>query len=83
MDDDVGLQHRPRSHNPSFQMQRLLQGIYMPSHLPTKLTIQTTPGKMLNANPGLREICHSITGGALAAQGTFLPPRLIYMFTNK
>ena len=25
---------------------------------------------MLNSNPGLREICHSITGGALAAQGT-------------
>ena len=24
---------------------------------------------MLNNNPGLREICHSITGGALAAQG--------------
>jgi hypothetical protein len=36
----------------------------------TKLLIlQTTPAKMLNANPGLREICHSITGGALAAQG--------------
>ena len=30
---------------------------------------QTTPAKMLNSNPGLREICHSITGGALAAQG--------------
>lgn len=30
---------------------------------------QTTPAKMLNLNPGLREICHSITGGALAAQG--------------
>ena len=30
---------------------------------------QTVPAKMLNANPGLREICHSITGGALAAQG--------------
>jgi hypothetical protein len=24
---------------------------------------------MLNLNPGLREVCHSITGGALAAQG--------------
>ena len=24
---------------------------------------------MLGQNPGLREICHSITGGALAAQG--------------
>ena len=30
---------------------------------------QTTPAKMLNGNPGLREISHSITGGALAAQG--------------
>ncbi|RJE26692.1 APSES transcription factor Xbp1 [Aspergillus sclerotialis] len=34
---------------------------------------KTTPGKMLNANPGLREICHSITGGALAAQGYWMP----------
>jgi hypothetical protein len=25
---------------------------------------------MLNMNPGLKEITHSITGGALAAQGT-------------
>ena len=32
-------------------------------------TWQTMPAKMLNSNPGLREICHSITGGALAAQG--------------
>ena len=30
---------------------------------------QTTPAKMLNQNPGLKEITHSITGGALAAQG--------------
>jgi hypothetical protein len=30
---------------------------------------QTTPAKMLNMNPGLKEITHSITGGALAAQG--------------
>ncbi|CRG90834.1 hypothetical protein PISL3812_07880 [Talaromyces islandicus] len=34
---------------------------------------KTTPAKMLNANPGLREICHSITGGALAAQGYWMP----------
>jgi hypothetical protein len=32
-------------------------------------TQQTTPAKMLNLNPGLKEITHSITGGALAAQG--------------
>lgn len=30
---------------------------------------QTIPAKMLNMNPGLKEITHSITGGALAAQG--------------
>ena len=30
---------------------------------------KTTPAKMLNRNVGLREICHSITGGALVAQG--------------
>ncbi|BDD63741.1 hypothetical protein MPDQ_003406 [Monascus purpureus] len=34
---------------------------------------KTTPAKMLNLNPGLREICHSITGGALAAQGYWMP----------
>ena len=28
---------------------------------------------MLNRNPGLREICHSITGGALVAQGNACP----------
>ncbi|KNG85175.1 APSES transcription factor Xbp1 [Aspergillus nomiae NRRL 13137] len=34
---------------------------------------KTTPAKVLNANPGLRDICHSITGGALAAQGYWMP----------
>ncbi|KAJ5679899.1 hypothetical protein N7462_008143 [Penicillium macrosclerotiorum] len=34
---------------------------------------KTTPGKALGVNPGLREICHSITGGALAAQGYWMP----------
>ncbi|KAI9674190.1 MAG: hypothetical protein M1817_002008 [Caeruleum heppii] len=34
---------------------------------------KTTPAKMLNSNAGLRDISHSITGGALAAQGYWLP----------
>ncbi|KAL4908502.1 hypothetical protein BDW74DRAFT_166160 [Aspergillus multicolor] len=34
---------------------------------------KTMPAKMLNQNPGLRDICHSITGGALAAQGYWMP----------
>ncbi|KAF3389929.1 hypothetical protein DPV78_011446 [Talaromyces pinophilus] len=34
---------------------------------------KTTPAKMLNSNEGLRDICHSITGGALAAQGYWMP----------
>lgn len=34
---------------------------------------QTTPAKMLHMNPGLKEITHSITGGALAAQGKPTP----------
>ncbi|KAI9672889.1 MAG: hypothetical protein M1829_004439 [Trizodia sp. TS-e1964] len=34
---------------------------------------KTTPAKMLNSNPGLKEITHSITGGALAAQGYWMP----------
>lgn len=50
---------------------------------------QTTPAKMLGMNSGLKEITHSITGGALAAQGNspsltalcnhlFLPTVLTY-----
>lgn len=34
---------------------------------------QTQPAKMLNLNPGLRDITHSITGGSIAAQGEFHP----------
>ncbi|KAF7901133.1 hypothetical protein EAF00_003354 [Botryotinia globosa] len=34
---------------------------------------KTTPAKMLGMNPGLKEITHSITGGALAAQGYWMP----------
>ncbi|PVH75447.1 hypothetical protein DL98DRAFT_575047 [Cadophora sp. DSE1049] len=34
---------------------------------------KTTPAKMLNMNPGLKEISHSITGGALVAQGYWMP----------
>lgn len=34
---------------------------------------QTTPAKALTANPGLKELSHSITGGALAAQGYWMP----------
>lgn len=34
---------------------------------------KTTPAKMLNMNPGLKEITHSITGGALVAQGYWMP----------
>lgn len=30
---------------------------------------QTTPAKVLDLNPGLRDICYSVTGGALVAQG--------------
>ncbi|KAL8989600.1 MAG: hypothetical protein Q9177_001553 [Variospora cf. flavescens] len=34
---------------------------------------KTTPARMLGKNPGLKEICHSITGGSLAAQGYWMP----------
>lgn len=30
------------------------------------------PAKMLNLNPGLKEITHSITGGSITAQGTVI-----------
>jgi hypothetical protein len=36
----------------------------------TIFTMQTIPAKAIAANPGLKDLCHSITGGALAAQGT-------------
>ncbi|RYP79603.1 hypothetical protein DL769_002842 [Monosporascus sp. CRB-8-3] len=34
---------------------------------------KTTPAKMLNANPGLKDITHSITGGSIMAQGYWMP----------
>ncbi|KAI0870974.1 hypothetical protein GGS24DRAFT_510339 [Hypoxylon argillaceum] len=34
---------------------------------------KTTPAKMLNSNPGLKEITHSITGGSIMAQGYWMP----------
>ncbi|KAI5866664.1 hypothetical protein GGS23DRAFT_615213 [Durotheca rogersii] len=34
---------------------------------------KTTPAKMLNLNPGLKDITHSITGGAIMAQGYWMP----------
>lgn len=34
---------------------------------------KTTPAKALNANEGLKELSHSITGGALVAQGYWMP----------
>lgn len=37
------------------------------------VTLKTAPAKMLNSNPGLSEITHSITGGSLAAQGFWMP----------
>ncbi|KAF8857886.1 hypothetical protein BDZ45DRAFT_690509 [Acephala macrosclerotiorum] len=43
---------------------------------------KTTPAKMLNMNPGLKEITHSITGGALAAQGKSSQPLGILLYAN-
>ncbi|KAK4100268.1 hypothetical protein N658DRAFT_105658 [Parathielavia hyrcaniae] len=34
---------------------------------------KTTPAKMLNMNPGLKDITHSITGGSIKAQGYWMP----------
>ncbi|KAL6247020.1 hypothetical protein RBB50_006327 [Rhinocladiella similis] len=34
---------------------------------------KTTPAKTLSRNEGLKDICHSITGGALVAQGYWIP----------
>lgn len=38
-------------------------------HAPKTDQKQTMPAKMLNMNPGLRDITHSITGGSIMAQG--------------
>lgn len=37
---------------------------------------KTMPAKMLNMNPGLRDITHSITGGSIMAQGKHSVPNL-------
>jgi len=37
------------------------------------MTTQTTPAKALAANPGLRDLAPSVTGGALVAQGYWMP----------
>ncbi|KAM0280919.1 hypothetical protein ACHAQH_003808 [Verticillium albo-atrum] len=34
---------------------------------------KTVPAKMLSLNPGLKDITHSITGGAILAQGYWMP----------
>lgn len=35
----------------------------------TDIVAQTIPAKAIGASPGLKDLCYSITGGALAAQG--------------
>lgn len=70
-----------RSQNYSKVSQRLRD----PSHRSSNANhAQTTPAKVLDANPGLREISHSITGGAIVAQGTPSPfPSSSKPLTNK
>ncbi|CAF9913121.1 MAG: hypothetical protein ALECFALPRED_008640 [Alectoria fallacina] len=34
---------------------------------------KTMPARVMNANPGLRDISHSITGGSISAQGYWVP----------
>ena len=36
---------------------------------PTLTVFKTMPAKVMTANPGLKEISHSITGGSISAQG--------------
>lgn len=50
-------------------IQRFIMPILLSFEAPLTRS-QTAPAKMLSMNPGLKEITHSITGGALAAQGT-------------
>lgn len=74
MDGDVGLSGRSRPHYAVLQMLRVLQGQYASpaTNFITDRT-QTTPARALNLNEGLRDISHSITGGALVAQGYWMP----------
>ena len=39
----------------------------------TDVTLRTTPAKAIAVNPGLERLSHSITGGAIAAQGYWMP----------
>lgn len=70
---DVGLQHWFGEGHTVFQVLQLFEGMeirnWMCRIVNSPTCSQTTPAKVLSNNPGLREITHSITGGALAAQG--------------
>lgn len=71
----VGLPGRSRPHHAFLQGTQVLQGM-LPSSTTLRRSLtsfQTTPAKALTANPGLKELSHSITGGALAAQGYWMP----------
>ena len=74
---DVGLQHRAGADHTILQSVGVSQGncSYLWVTVRASDPFKTTPARMLGRNPGLKEICHSITGGSLAAQGTFIIPR--------
>lgn len=78
----MGLQYWTCAHHPSVQVWTILEGmgrIYTQLKSANQYHTQTTPAKMLARNEGLKEICHSITGGALVAQGTSFPKIGIYL----
>ena len=53
--------------------QKVCWTVCSPSRYCNTNRLQTTPAKALRVNPGLIDLCHSITGGALAAQGYWVP----------
>lgn len=72
----MGLQYWTCTHDTPFQVWAVLEGmgrIYTQLESSNQYHTQTTPAKMLARNEGLKEICHSITGGALVAQGISFP----------
>ena len=71
----MGLQHRTCPYDALFQVLPIWKGLLLTHHSPLgwlmtlTFTSQTVPAKMLNLNPGLKDITHSITGGSITAQG--------------
>jgi hypothetical protein len=64
----LGLQYRTGANDKPLQELKLPQG-KSSSHSFIKSNRKVTPGRVVENNPGLKDIVYSITGGALKGQG--------------